>query len=104
MKAIEIKFDEAGRNISMLATVPARGHYKQNMMIGRVLPTTKSQAQYFVNNGWLDVLCGGDVKNIEKIMNKFGKEGEYHYTKSSKFVRLENDDVFCDCLKKLYNF
>lgn len=80
-------------------------HYSFLMRLGRCLPTTKAQAQYFVkNNLQLSVLNIVDVQRVEAILNEFGFEGEYKYTKNNHWVRLVNFEALHAALKLKYNF
>lgn len=48
-------------------------HYKYLMDLGRILPTTKAQARYFVANRCkFDVLNIVDVERIEALFSEFG--------------------------------
>lgn len=53
-------------------------HYKYLMDLGRIFPTTRAQARYFIANrckfGVLNIV---DVKRVEAIFNEFGRVGEY---------------------------
>lgn len=81
-----------------------RQHYKQSMRIGRVFPTNKAQAAYFVSRSQsLDVLNSYDVNTVEAFLNKHGFEGNYRYTKSGNWVRLENNNVLLAALKLEYS-
>lgn len=74
------------------------------MQLGRILPTTKAQAQYFIANKCkFDVLNIVDVERIEAIFNAFGKSGEYKYTTSKSWVRLVNIEEFYEVLKLKYD-
>lgn len=87
----------------MLAMLKDGQHYKSAMRIGRVFPTTKAQAIELCRMGAIfDVLGKEDVKNIEMLMNKHGKSGEYTLTKSESFARIENMQEFYECLKAEY--
>ena len=90
MKATELKLEIDSFTMSANTRAP-RSHYKMLMRIGRVFPTTKAQAIYFIQQGvCLDVLNMDDVNIVEKMLNKYGFEGSYRYTKSNRWVRLEN--------------
>jgi hypothetical protein len=79
-------------------------HYKYLMDLGRILPTTRAQARYFVANRCkFDALNIVDVERVEAIFSEFGKCGEYKYTSSRRWVRLVNNNDFCECLKMKYN-
>jgi len=81
----------------------AKSHYKFLMNIGRVFPTTKPQAKHFISNGiCLDVLNSRDVVIIEELLNKHGFIGEYKYTKSKTWVRLQNNTDLHKALKLEY--
>ena len=93
MKAIEVKLKKNGFRFNTTEK-PPKSHYKFLMRLGRVFPSTKAQAQYFISYGAiLDVLNKDDVDFIESILNKHGFYGIYKYTKSKTWVRLQN---FCD--------
>lgn len=80
-------------------------HYTFLMKLGRVLPTTRSQAMFFVkNNLQLSVLNIVDVQRVEAILNEFGFEGEYKYTKNNRWVRLVNFEDLHKALRIKYNF
>lgn len=79
-------------------------HYKYLMNLGRILPTTKAQARYFVTNRCkFDVLNIVDVERVEAIFCEFGGAGEYKYTGSRRWVRLVNIEAFYEVLKMKYN-
>lgn len=89
MKANEVKLE--GINMVNFNAKPG-SHYKIAMHMGRVFPSTRAQAIEFIRSGAvLNVLCGKDVEMIEKFLNKHGYQGEYRYTKSRAFVRLQNN-------------
>ena len=91
MKAIELKLQEVSYTMSANTFAP-NSHYKMLMRIGRVFPTTKAQAIYFIQHGvCLDFLNAMDVNIVEKMLNEAGFEGLYRYTKSKTWVRLENN-------------
>ena len=91
MKKSELKLEKTGYNLSA-NTYKARSHYRFKMKMGRCLPSTIAQAKYFISEGiCLDVLNMDDVEKIEAILNKHGLSGDYKYTKSKLFVRLQND-------------
>jgi hypothetical protein len=76
------------------------GHYKLTMRLGRVFPTTKTQAISFLSFGWLDVLNATDVAIVEALLNKHGYTGSYEFTKSQNWVRLASVAEFRMALKK----
>jgi hypothetical protein len=79
-------------------------HYKYLMDLGRILPTTKAQARYFVANRCkFDALNIVDVERVEAIFSEFGGAGEYKYTGSRRWVRLVNIEAFYEVLKLKYN-
>lgn len=105
MKASEINLTKDNFTISC-NTYPARSHYKFRMSLGRVFPSTKAQAHYFVSNRMrLDVLNYDDVQIVESILNKHGFEGQYSYTstKSKHFVRLKNSADLRQALKSEFD-
>ena len=103
MKAIELKLEKKGYNFSA-NVYPARSHYKDLMCAGRVLPTTTAQAKFYVSTGCvIDLLNYDDVKIIESLLNKHGFEGNYKYSKSNVWVRLENHYDLVKALKLEFN-
>lgn len=103
MKATEINLKKDGYNFNC-NTYPARSHYKFIMRLGRVFPTTKAQAKYFITEGIsIDVLNGDDVETVETMLNKHGFEGEFVFTKSKTWVRLQNQSDLHEALKKEYS-
>ena len=102
MKATEVNLQKEGFNFNC-NTYPARSHYKFLMRLGRVFPTTKAQAKYFISEGiCLDVLNYDDVQIVEEVLNRHGFSGSYKYTKSEQWVRLQNDSDLHEALKKEY--
>ena len=100
MTATEINLKKDGYYFNC-NTYPARSHYKFIMRLGRVFPTTKAQARYFIAKGIvLDVLNGDDVEKVETMLNKHGFEGNYKFTKSKTWVRLQNTNDLYQALKK----
>jgi hypothetical protein len=103
MKATEINLKKDGFNFNC-NTYPARSHYRFTMRLGCVFPTTRAQAKYFITEDiWLDVLNGDDVETVESMLVKHGFEGDYRFTKSKKWVRLQNQIDLHEALKKEYN-
>ena len=81
-------------------TYKAGSHYTGVMTLGRVLPSTAAQARYFLHKGIvLDVLNSKDVEIVESLLNKHGFEGDYKYTKSKSWVRLQNTDDLSSAIK-----
>ena len=79
-------------------------HYKYLMDLGRILPTTRAQARYFVTNRCkFDVLNIVDVERVEALFREFGGAGEYKYTGSRRWVRLVNIEAFYKVLEMKYN-
>lgn len=79
-------------------------HYKYLMNLGRILPTTRAQARYFVANRCkFDALNIVDVERVEAIFCEFGGTGKYKYTGSRRWVRLVNIEAFYEVLKMKYN-
>lgn len=73
------------------------------MDLGRVFPTTKAQAKYFIQQATApDVYNMDDVEFVENELNAYGFIGEYKYTKSKLFVRVVNFNDMCDALKLKY--
>jgi hypothetical protein len=109
MKAKEVlsKIKEKTNFTSLYKPKP-REHYKFLMEIGRVFPNSKAQAQYFYklykDNKWLDPLYSADIPIIEKVLNKYGFEGNYKLTKSKRNVRLLNTGDLAKAFKKMYKF
>lgn len=82
----------------------AGSHYKFLMRLGRVLPSTKAQAKYFISQGvCLDVLNGDDVEKVESILNRNGFIGNYKFTKSKNWARLQNNIDLQKALKKEFD-
>ena len=103
MKANELNLEKEGYNFNC-NIVKKRSHYTFLMTLGRCFPTTRNQAKYFVKNQIvLDVLNYEDVEMIEKLLNKYGFEGDYKYTKSKYWVRLRNHDDLYKALKLEFN-
>jgi len=103
MKASEINLKKQGYAFNC-NNYKARTHYKFIMSLGRCFPSTKPQAKYFIQeNIHLDVLNVDDVEVIESILNKHGFTGEYKYTKSQIWVRLQNHSDLYSALKLEYN-
>lgn len=99
MKATEINLEKKGYNFNC-NIVPARSHYKYLMKMGRVFPSTQAQAKYFITEKiQLSVLNYNDVVLVEKILNKHGFTGDYKYTKSGIWVRLQNHSDLHEALK-----
>lgn len=99
MKATEIRLEKQDYTFSANTYSP-RSHYKLSMELGRVFPTTRTQAMHFVKNGLsMDVLNSKDVEIIEAMLNKYGLEGRYEYTKSKSWVRLQNSSDLDKALK-----
>lgn len=79
-------------------------HYKYLMSLGRILPTTRAQARYFVANRCeFDLLNIVDVERLEAIFSEYGGAGEYKYSGSRRWVRLVNIEAFYEALKMKYN-
>ena len=74
------------------------------MELGRVFPTTAPQSRYFINSNLkLDVLNRDDVDRVESLLNEFGFEGDYKYTKNKHWVRPVNHEDLYRALKLKYN-
>ena len=100
MKAIEIK---QITSVRMTGNYKPRTHSGLALDLGRCFPTTKAQVKKFIAIGrGLDVLGMADVELVEALLSKHGYEGSYQYTKSKTFVRLINNQDFCEALKKEY--
>lgn len=103
MTAQEIDFQTKDSFTMSANTYAAKSHYKFIMRLGRCVPTTRAQAKYFILQGVvLDVLNNKDVEILETIMNKHGFAGDYKYTKSKHWVRLQNTNDLCAAIKKEY--
>jgi hypothetical protein len=100
MRKEEIKLEKKSWTCSA-NSYPERSHYKMLMKLGRVFPGTKAQAKYFLSEGvCLDVLNIKDVEVVETMLNKHGFVGDYKYTKSKNFVRLQNNSDLSKAIKK----
>lgn len=103
MKATELNLQKAGHTMSA-NIYPARSHYRFIMSLGRVFPTTKPQAELFINcSQGFDVLNYEDVQLINELMSKHSLVADFKYTKSHTWVRLVNVDDFKKSLKLEYN-
>lgn len=103
MKASEIILD--AQSFTFSTNVRRNGqHYKYLMALGRILPTNRAQARYFVANRCkFDALNIVDVERVEAIFREFGGAGAYKYTSSRRWVRLVNIEAFYEVLKIKYN-
>jgi hypothetical protein len=104
MKSSQITFKgESTTTTSSAMTMPHGSHYKFLMGLGRVLPSTTAQARHFLSKGLgLDVLNSKDVEVVEVLLNKHGFEGDYKYTKSKNWVRLQNVIYLHEALQREY--
>lgn len=88
---------------STLAIYKPREHDAYFLIeLGRLWPTTKRQAEFMVKNGCcFDILGVADVVAIESILNKYGFNGSYKFTKGKNWLRLDRDTqgVFLQFLK-----
>lgn len=88
---------------SMLAICKPREHNAYFLIeLGRLWPTTKRQAEFMVKHGYcFDILGVADVVAIESILNKYGFNGSYKFTKGKNWIRLEPETqrVFLKLLK-----
>ena len=99
LKANELTLPQVNYTMSM-NVYPSKSHYKMGMKLGRVFPSTTTQAKYFLSQGvCLDVLNAKDVEHLEQFLNKYGFEGKYEYTKSKQFVRLNNHYDLYEAIK-----
>lgn len=109
MKANELMNETqfvASGTINFLGTKCERQHYKFGMSMGRLFPTTRTQAIEFAKNGHFDLLTAADVRMIEELAKKNGLENtcEYQLTNSGKYAHLIRIDRFIAVLKKEFNF
>ena len=103
MKASELNLKKDGYNFNC-NTYKAGSHYKFIMRLGRCFPSTQAQAKYFISEGiCLGVLNGDDVEKVEAILAKHGFEGDYKFTKSKNWVRLQNNSDLQKALKLEFN-
>lgn len=103
MKAIELNLERNGYNFTCI-TKKSGSHYKFLMRLGRVFPSTRAQAKYFVSQQVsLDALNMDDVETIETLLKKHSFEGNYKYTKSKNWVRLQNNNNLYEALKLEFN-
>lgn len=99
MKASELNLKKDGYNFNCKTYKTGR-HYKSIMRLGRCFPSTPAQINYFISEEiCLDVLNGDDVEKIEAILTKHGFEGDYKFTKSKNWVRLQNNSDLHKALK-----
>jgi hypothetical protein len=78
-------------------------HYKYHMKLGRILPSTKSQALYMIKERLeFDVFLHEDALDIDKLMKKHGKVADFSYTKRKRFLRLNNVYDFYEALAEEY--
>ncbi len=102
MKANEIVWKDV--NDYYFNTNIKSGHYKMLMKFGRVFPSTKSQAKFFVKERIeMDPFNNKDVERVELLLNKHGYYGVYKYTRSREWVRLVNYEDFYAALKKEFS-
>lgn len=103
MKAQDIELKQ-NHFLFNTSTLPARSHYKFFMRTGQLLPATKAQAKYFISAGCcLNILTMDDVINLEDIYNKYGFQGDYRYTKSKRWVRLNNQLDLHEAIAKKFS-
>lgn len=75
MKANEINLEKDG-HLFNVNICPPRSHYKHLMKMGRVFPSTKSQAKTFIKMGvYPDVYNMDDVEFVEKELGSCGFRG-----------------------------
>lgn len=102
MKAADIKLEKEGFNMSTTSWASG-SHYKSTMKWGRLFPCSKAQALFFTQKRVvLSVLNMDDVENIEGLLGKHGFTGEYRYTRSKQWVRLQNHDDLYKALRAEY--
>ena len=103
MKANEINWSETATYF--FNANEYKGHYKFIMGLGCCFPATKAQAKHFVKEGiCLDVLNNMDVDKVEKVLNEAGFVGEYKFTKSKTWVRLQNNGDLHKALRVKFDF
>jgi len=103
MKAAQVNLKKEGFTFSC-NYFAARSHYKSYMRSGQVFPSTKPQAQFFISEGvCLDVLNQDDVEIVESMLSKHGFQGNYEFTKSKTWVRLQNQSDLHKALKIEYS-
>lgn len=103
MQASKLNLIITGYNHSF-RTKKERSHYKWLMSQGSVFPTTKAQAKHYISSCCvIGMLNADDVVMLEDFLNKHGFTGDYRYTKSKKWVRLENQHDLISALKCEYN-
>ncbi len=87
-----------------LHTVKFSSNYKKVIDEGKCLPSTKTQANYFVSkfkNGLqFNVLNNIDVITIEKLLNKYDLKGSYVENKNRRLCRLKNTEALLTAIKK----
>ena len=72
--------------------------------MGVVFPTTKAQAVTFIKmNVAPDVYNMDDVEFVEKELSPYGFVGDYQYTKSKRWVRVQNLCDMRNAIKRKYN-
>jgi hypothetical protein len=104
MKVNEFQLEKQGFTFSANIR-KEKSHYKHTMDMGRIFPSTKAQAIYFVSKSrCLDLLNDTDVKIVETFLNKHGFTGNYKFSKSNQFVRLINANDLLKALKAEYKF
>lgn len=103
MKATEIQW--TSKENYYFSTTEHTGHYKFLMSMGRYFPCNKNQAIFFVKNRIvLSVLNSKDVEKVESVLNEAGLEGDYRYTKSNIWVRLQNHEDLYKALRVKFIF
>jgi hypothetical protein len=81
-----------------------RSHYKFLMDLGRVIPSDKAQAKYYLSSGrCIGLIQGADARYIHELMQEQGMEALFVFTKNKRFMRLVNNEDFCKALKLKYS-
>jgi hypothetical protein len=100
MKKSELNLTKQG---FMFSCKQFAGHYKSIMKLGRCFPSSKAQANFFISIGvHFDAMNYDDVEFIENILNKYGYNGNYKYTKSKNWVKLQNMNDLYTVVKLMY--
>lgn len=102
MKATELNLEKV--EYTMLYNPKAGEHVSALIRLGRLFPKTAAQAKKVISKGIQpDAMNIKDVENMELLLNKHGMSGEYKYTKSKSWVRIDNFGDFFKALKLEFN-